>query len=130
MDHDLLMMIYGAVIGVGSSLVTTIFQTWLERREYERRKREDRERMKIKIHIATPEEIEKYTNKDNHSIGGGGLARRVTKLTLISIYIITSICLISFAFYGYRSILFLIVSACTTFIVAYLLIHQARNRIN
>ena len=33
MDHDVLMMIYGAVIGVGSSIVSTLFQSWISRRE-------------------------------------------------------------------------------------------------
>ena len=45
LDQDLTIMIYGAIMGVvGSiltSLVTTIFQFWLERREHERRQHED-----------------------------------------------------------------------------------------
>lgn len=42
MERDLLVMIYGAIMGVLGSLVTSIvtalFHFWLERREYERRK--------------------------------------------------------------------------------------------
>ena len=45
MDRDLTIMIYGALMGVASSivtsLVTTTFQFWLTRREYERRLKEE-----------------------------------------------------------------------------------------
>jgi hypothetical protein len=61
MNHDLTIMIYGAVMGVvGSiltSIVTTIFHFWLERREYERRQNEERSRLLRHIHLPTEEEI-------------------------------------------------------------------------
>jgi predicted PurR-regulated permease PerM len=61
MDHDLTIMIYGAIMGVvGSiltSIVTTIFQFWLERREQERRHNEERSRQLRHIHLPTDEEI-------------------------------------------------------------------------
>ena len=61
MDHDLTVMIYGAIMGVvGSiltSIVTTIFHFWLERREYERRQNEERSRQLRHIHLPTDEEI-------------------------------------------------------------------------
>jgi hypothetical protein len=61
MDHDLTIMIYGAIMGVvGSiltSIVTTIFHFWLERREHERRQSEERSRELRYIHLPTDEEI-------------------------------------------------------------------------
>jgi hypothetical protein len=61
MDHDLTIMIYGALMGVVSSiltsLVTTSFQFWLTRREYERRLKEEREKQVSQIYLPTGEEI-------------------------------------------------------------------------
>ena len=61
MDHDLTVMIYGAIMGVvGSiltSIVTTIFHFWLERREHERRQNEARSRQLRHIHLPTDEQI-------------------------------------------------------------------------
>jgi hypothetical protein len=61
MNHDLTIMIYGAIMGVvGSiftSIVTTMFHFWLERREYERRQNEERSRPLRQIHLPTDEEV-------------------------------------------------------------------------
>jgi hypothetical protein len=61
MDHDLTVMIYGAIMGVvGSiltSIVTTLFHFWLERREHQRRQHEERSRQLRHIHLPTDEEI-------------------------------------------------------------------------
>ena len=61
MDHDFTIMIYGAIMGVvGSiltSIITTIFHFWLERSEYERRQDAERSRQLRHIHLPTDEEI-------------------------------------------------------------------------
>src|ERR1041385_1351577 len=61
MDHDLTMMIYGALMGVVgsivSSLVTTIFQFWLTRREYERKQYEEQHKQINQIYLPTEEEV-------------------------------------------------------------------------
>jgi hypothetical protein len=61
MERDLLVMIYGAIMGVTGSIVTSIvtalFQFWLARREYERRQTEDRERQLKRILLPTDEEV-------------------------------------------------------------------------
>lgn len=61
MDNDLIVMIYGALMGVVSSivtsLVTTTFQFWLARREYERRLREEQEKQIRQIYLPTGEEV-------------------------------------------------------------------------
>ena len=61
MAHDLLIMIYGAIIGVvGSivtSMVTAIFHFWLDRREYERRRSEEHQRQRSQIYLPTDEEV-------------------------------------------------------------------------
>ena len=61
MNHDLTIMIYGAIMGVvGSiltSIITTIFHFWLERREYERRQGEERSRQLRHIHLPTDAEV-------------------------------------------------------------------------
>lgn len=62
MDRDVLLMIYGAVIGVASSiltsLVTFMIQLWFERREYERRQNEEHKKHIGQIHLPTHKEIE------------------------------------------------------------------------
>lgn len=61
MDRDLTIMIYGAIMGVvGSiltSIVTTIFQFWLARYEDERRQSQERSRQLRYIHLPTDEEV-------------------------------------------------------------------------
>jgi predicted PurR-regulated permease PerM len=61
MDRDLTIMIYGAIMGVvGSiltSIVTTMFQFWLARREHERKQSEERSRQLRYIHLPTDEEV-------------------------------------------------------------------------
>jgi hypothetical protein len=70
MDHDLTIMIYGAIMGVvGSiltSVVTTIFQFWLARREDERKQHEARSRALRQIHLPTDEEIIKINAGRDH----------------------------------------------------------------
>lgn len=61
MDRDLTMMIYGAIMGVIGSIVTSLvaalFQFWLERREYERRQSEAQTRQLRQIRLPTDEEV-------------------------------------------------------------------------
>lgn len=61
MERDLLVMIYGAIMGVVGSIVTTIvttiFRLWLERREYERRRTEEQHQQLRQIYLPTEEEI-------------------------------------------------------------------------
>ena len=61
MDRDLTIMIYGAIMGVVgsilSSLVTMIFQFWLARRENERKQSEEQSRQLRHIHLPTDEEV-------------------------------------------------------------------------
>jgi len=61
MDRDVLLMLYGAVIGVASSiltsLVTFMIQLWFERREYERRQDEEHKKQIRQIHLPTSKEI-------------------------------------------------------------------------
>lgn len=61
MDHDVTMMIYGALMGVVgsivSSLVSTLFQFWLARREYERKQYEEQHRQLNQIYLPTEEEV-------------------------------------------------------------------------
>ena len=68
MDRDLIMMIYGALMGVLSSivtsLVTTSFQFWLARREYERRLREEQEKQMRQIYLPTDEELIAFISHD------------------------------------------------------------------
>jgi predicted PurR-regulated permease PerM len=69
MNHDLTIMIYGAIMGVvGSiltSIVTTVFHFWLERREHERRQTEERSRQLRYIHLPTDEEVIRINSNRN-----------------------------------------------------------------
>jgi hypothetical protein len=64
-----MVMIYGAIMGViGSiltSIVTAIFQFWLQRRESEHRQTQDRQRQLRQIHLPTDEEVRKI-NAEHH----------------------------------------------------------------
>jgi predicted PurR-regulated permease PerM len=72
MERDLMVMIYGAIMGVvGSiltSIVTAVFQLWLERREFNRRQSVERNRQLKQIHLPTQEEVRIITTEhhDGH----------------------------------------------------------------
>ncbi len=76
MDHDLTIMIYGAIMGVvGSiltSIVTTIFHFWLERREHERRESAERSRQLRLIHLPTDEEVILINSHCDQELTPGG----------------------------------------------------------
>jgi hypothetical protein len=61
MENDFMVMICGALMGVvGSivtSIVTTVFQSWLERREHERRRSEEHASRLLQIHLPTDEDV-------------------------------------------------------------------------
>ena len=61
MDRDLTIMIYGAIMGVAgsiiSSLVSTIFQFWLARREEQRKQSEEHSKQLRRIHLPTDQEV-------------------------------------------------------------------------
>lgn len=61
MENDLMVMIYGALMGVVGSIVTSIitavFQSWIERREYERRRSEEQSIRLRQIHLPTDEDV-------------------------------------------------------------------------
>ena len=76
MDHDLTIMIYGAIMGVAgsilSSIVTAIFQLWLVRREDQRKEREERSRQLRLIHLPTDEEVIRINASRDHGEGPDG----------------------------------------------------------
>ena len=69
MERDLLVMIYGAIMGVVGSIVTSIvtavFQLWLERREYDRRQSQERERQLRQIHLPTDEDVRRINEEQS-----------------------------------------------------------------
>ena len=76
MDRDLTIMIYGAIMGVVgsvvSSIVTALFQLWLARREDERRRSADRSRLLRQIHLPTDEEVIKINaGRENEETAEG-----------------------------------------------------------
>jgi hypothetical protein len=70
MDHDLTIMIYGAIMGVVgsvlSSIATALFQLWLARREDERKRSADRSRLLRQIHLPTDEDVIKINANRDH----------------------------------------------------------------
>ena len=70
MDHDLTIMIYGAIMGVVgsvlSSIVTALFQLWLARREDDKKRSEDRSRQLRQIHLPTDEDVIKINASREH----------------------------------------------------------------
>jgi hypothetical protein len=73
MDRDVLLMIYGALMGVVSSIITSlvtfIAQQWLERRELERRQSEERRKQMRQIYLPTNEEIEAINAQREDGVG-------------------------------------------------------------
>ena len=69
MDHDVTVMLYGALMGIVSSiltsLVTTWFQFWLARREYERRLKEEQKKRLSQIYLPTGEEVIAIISNDH-----------------------------------------------------------------
>jgi len=66
MDHDLLLMLYGALMGAGSRVITSMlestFQLWLEHRDQERRESEEQNRRATQIYLPTAEEVRAITS--------------------------------------------------------------------
>ena len=79
MDHDLTIMIYGAIMGVVgsilSSIVTAMFQLWLARREDKRRQSAERSRQLTLIHLPTDEEVIKINASRDPEHGPEGQSR-------------------------------------------------------
>ena len=67
MDHDLLLMLYGALIGAASRVLTSMveaaLQRWLERRDQERRHSEELHRQATQIYLPTVEEVQAITSE-------------------------------------------------------------------
>ena len=66
MDHDLLMMLYGALMGAGTRVITSMvestFQLWLEHRDQERQQIEAENRRTTQIYLPTAEEVRAITS--------------------------------------------------------------------
>jgi hypothetical protein len=62
-DHDAQLIIFGAVIGLVSSLVTALFQDWLARRSENKRKVEEHTQSLRQIQVATLSDIQKFDEK-------------------------------------------------------------------
>ena len=93
MEHDLLVMIYGAIIGVVGSIVTSIvtavFHFWLDRREYERRRSEEHQRQHMQIYLPTNEEV-MMINADHQNEQPPEAARTVAEAGSVFISVILS----------------------------------------
>jgi hypothetical protein len=93
MERDLLVMIYGAIMGVVGSIVTSIvtalFHFWLERREYERRQSEERHRQLKQIHLPTDEEV-RLINSDRQTEQSPEVARTAAEAGSILLSVILS----------------------------------------
>lgn len=63
-DHDVQLIIVGALIGLVSSVLTSLFQAWLSRREYRAKKRDELSRALRHIQVATLEDIGQYGRKE------------------------------------------------------------------
>jgi hypothetical protein len=66
MDHDLLMMLYGALVGAGTRVITSMvessFQLWLEHRDKERQESEAQNKRVTQIYLPTAEEVRAITS--------------------------------------------------------------------
>jgi hypothetical protein len=140
MDHNLLMMLYGALIGVGSSIITSLFQSWLEALEYERRKKkEEQEKKKRSIYVPTSDEVKiiieqhfknsssskQYALKSENSFKSwisALLFQKEARFVLVALVVVITVGTIYLLYLADNPILFLIVTAFVTFVFATIII--------
>ena len=79
MDRDLLMVNYGALIGLGSSIITTLFQSWIKRREQERQRKEAKRRELQSIQIPSTQELIAIRNGEFAKENGRVIIKRVAE---------------------------------------------------
>lgn len=93
MENDLMVMLYGALMGVvGSivtSIVTTVFQSWMERREYERRRTEEHASRLRQIHLPTDEDV-RMINAEHHNEQAPEAARTTAEAGAVLLSILLS----------------------------------------
>ena len=61
-DHDTIMLLVGAGIGLSSSLITSLFQAWLSKREFNRQKEYEKRAELKRIVLPTVSEIQMYNS--------------------------------------------------------------------
>jgi len=130
MERDLLVMIYGAIMGVVGSIVTSLvtaaFQLWLERREYERKQAEEHHRQLKQIHLPTDEEV-MHINSDRQNEHGPEATRAAAEAGSI----ILSLVLSSAAVYTTRDpILGFSFGACLGFLTTRRISSAIKRRMN
>jgi len=60
-DHDIILLLVGAGIGLSSSLLTSLFQAWLSRREFDRRRTQEKRAELKRIALPTASEISRFS---------------------------------------------------------------------
>jgi len=65
MDHDILLILIGAGIGLISSLLTSLFQAWLNRHEDNYRHKREKQQALAQIQVASIQDIERYSDEWN-----------------------------------------------------------------
>lgn len=102
MDRDALLILAGAGIGFVSSVGTSLFQAWLNRREYKNRQEYERRQSLRQIQTASIQDIQRYGRTEQEPIVGArpklacsilvvGLVILISLLVLINNPVITSI---------------------------------------
>ena len=137
MDHDLQMMIYGALIGIGSSIITIWFQSWLNRREHERQIKEEHKREQQKILIPSMDETNAIrdgkfpgTHLDKNELTKPMKSRVGVIGALIGFLGTVLLCLITFSQIVDNPILYLIVCGCITYLITYIFFKAIKNNVD
>jgi len=130
MERDLLVMIYGAIMGIAGSIITSIvtalFHLWLDRREYERRRTEEQQRQLRQIHLPTDDDI-RMINEDREDEGQPEAARTAAEAGSI----LVSILLSSLVVYHTRDlVLGFVFGACLGFLIGRRIINAWVLRVN
>ena len=60
MSHDILLILIGAGVGLISSLSTSLFQAWLNRREDDYKRKREKQEALAQIQVASIRDVEKY----------------------------------------------------------------------
>jgi hypothetical protein len=69
-DHDIILLLVGAGIGLSSSLITSLFQAWLSRREFDRRLEQEKKAELKRIVLPTASEVSRFSPEQKMLLEG------------------------------------------------------------
>jgi len=98
MDRDILLILIGAGIGLISSLLTSLFQAWLNRHEDNYRHKREKQQALAQIQVASIQDIERYSGDEEWGVGGNRHAMKSGGCCLFLIGLVVVAVILLFVF--------------------------------